>query len=100
MIVRANVPDTLEPGFLEIFLDNYKETERVYPTLYDTRTSQKQDERVSAMTGFGYPTPKAEQAPIDYEDPVLMYQTVFTHIVYSKGFKVSREAIDDDQYNI
>lgn len=100
MINRAATPDLLEPGFLEIFLDNYKETERVFTTLFASRDSKKQDEKVSAMTGFGYPTPKTENAPIDYEDPILMYATTFTHVVYAKGFKVSREARDDDQYNI
>jgi len=100
MILRAQIPHELEPGFLEIFLDNYKETERVYTTLFEVRSSEKQDERVSAFTGFGYPVAKAENAPIQYEDPIQMYDTVFTHVVYAKGFKVSREAMDDDQYNV
>jgi len=100
MILKANIGDTLEPGFLSIFLDSYKETERVYTSLFTVKSSDKQDERISAFSGFGYPVPKAENAPITYEDPVQMYDTVFTHIVYAKGFKVSREALDDDQYNI
>ena len=100
MITRSLAPDTLEPGFLEIFVDNYKETERVYPSIFDVRSSSKQDERVSAFSGFGYPTAKTEGAPIDYEDPVQMYDQTFTHVVYAKGFKVTREAIDDDQYNV
>jgi phage major head subunit gpT-like protein len=100
MILKANIGDTLEPGFLEIFLDNYKETERIYTSLFNVKSSMKQDERISAFTGFGYPVPKSENAPISYEDPVQMYDTVFTHITYAKGFKVSRESLDDDQYNI
>ena len=100
MITRSLAPDTLEPGFLELFVDNYKETERVYPQIFDVRSSSKQDERVSAFSGFGYPVAKTEGAPIDYEDPVQMYDQTFTHVVYAKGFKVTREAIDDDQYNV
>ena len=100
MLLKTNIGDTLEPGFLEIFLDNYKETERIFTALFSVKSSTKQDERISAFTGFGYPVPKPENAPITYEDPIQMYDTVFTHVVYAKGFKVSREAIDDDQYNI
>ena len=100
MLDRSLVPDTLEPGFLEIFVDNYKEKERVFTSLFKVRDSSKQDERISGFTGFGFPTQKSAGAPIDYEDPVQMYSKTFTHVVYAKGFKVTREAIDDDQYNI
>ena len=100
MINRSYVPDTLEPGFKEIFLDNYAETERVYPSFFKVMDSQKQTERFSEMSGFGYPVAKAEGAPIDYEDPVQGYDTTLTHVVFAKGFKVTREAIDDDQYNV
>lgn len=100
MILRSDIPHELEPGFLQIFLDNYDEKERKALPLFDQRTSKKQDERISAMTGFGFPVQKGENAPISYEDPVQMYDTVFTHVTWAKGFKVSREAMDDDQYNI
>ena len=100
MLQRANTPDLLEPGFRQIFLDNYKETERVFTSLFNVMTSSKQTERVSAFSGFGYPVPKAENEPISYEDPQQMYDNTFSHVVYAKGFKVSREAMDDDQYNV
>ena len=37
---------------------------------------------------------------LDYEDPLKMYRTVYTHLKYTKGFKVSQELVEDDQHNV
>ena len=100
MADRASFGDLLEPGFRQIFDDNYKETERVFTTLFEVLNSTKQDEKDTAVTGFGLLVRKDENGPIAYEDPVQMYDVTYTHIVYAKGFKISREMYDDDQYNI
>lgn len=97
---RSNFGDLLEPGFAEIYNDAYKENERIYTQLFHVKNSQKQDERESGVTGFGLLTQKAENAPIDYEDPIQMYDVLYTHLTYAKGFKISKELYDDDQYNV
>lgn len=97
---RSTFGDLLEPGFAEIYNDAYKETERVFPQVFRVGNSQKQDERESGVTGFGLLTAKAENAPIDYEDPIQMYDVLYTHTTYAKGFKISKELYDDDQYNV
>jgi phage major head subunit gpT-like protein len=97
---RSGFGDLLEPGFREIFDDNFKEKEQVFPQLFHVNTSAKQDEKDSAVSGFGLMQETAEGAPIDYEDPVQMYDVTYTHLKYTKGFKVSREMYEDDLYNI
>jgi len=97
---RSNFGDLLEPGFNQIYNDAYQETERLFTQIFRVQTSSKQDERDSAVSGFGLLTQKAEQAPIDYEDPVQMYDVLYTHLTYGKGFKISKEMFDDDQYNV
>lgn len=98
--LRSGFGDLLEPGFNQIYNDAYKELDRVFTSVFRVQDSSKQDERDSAVTGFGLLTQKTENAPIDYEDPIQMYDVVYTHLTYAKGFKVSKEMYDDDQYNI
>lgn len=97
---RSTFGDLLEPGFLEIYNDAYAEVDRVFTNVFRVKSSGKQDERESAVTGFGLLTVKGENAPIDYEDPIQMYDVLYTHVTYAKGFKISKELMDDDQYNV
>lgn len=97
---RSDFGDLLEPGFREIFDDRYNEVAQVLESLFHMNSSAKQDERDSAVTGFGQMVETAEGAPIDYEDPVQMFDKVYTHLKYTKGFKVSKEMFEDDLYNI
>lgn len=100
MAVKSSFGDLLEPGFRKIFNDAFKELDRVYTSVFRMNTSTKQDERDSAVSGFGLLVPKAAGAPIQYEDPVQMYDVLYTHVTYAKGFKIEKELYDDDQYNI
>ena len=97
---RQHFGDLLEPGFLEIFNDNYKEPDRIAKKVFTYKTSTKQDERFSSITGFGQLTVKTENAPIDYDDPIQGYDRLLSHATYAKGFKISKELWDDDQYNM
>jgi phage major head subunit gpT-like protein len=100
MANKQTFGDILEPGFRKIFNDAFKETERVFTKLFKVNTSTKQDERDSGVTGFGLLVPKGPGQPIQYEDPVQMYDVIYTHVTYAKGFKIEKELFDDDQYNI
>lgn len=97
---RASWPDLLEPGFREIFDDAFTEEEQVFPKLFHVNSSSKQDEKDSAATGFGMMQLTGEGEAVDYEDPLQMYDVTYTHRKYTKGFKVSEELYEDDQYNI
>ena len=97
---RSSFGDLLEPGFAQIYNDAYKELDRIFTNVFMVKSSSKQDERESGVTGFGLLTVKNENAPIDYEDPVQMYDTTYTHLKYSKGFKISLEMYEDDLYGI
>lgn len=100
MASKSSFGDILEPGFRKIFNDAFKETERVFTSVFRINNSAKQDERDSAISGFGLLVPKPAGQPIQYEDPVMMYDVLYTHITYAKGFKIEKELYDDDQYNI
>ena len=98
--LRANFGDLLTPGFRKIFDDNFKEVPSTMEKLFHVNTSDKDTEKDSAVTGFGYPVLTPEGGNTDYEDPIQMYDVTYTHVKYTKGFKVSREMWEDDLYNI
>lgn len=97
---RANFSDLLEPGFRKIFDDRYEEIPQVFPQIFHIETSDKQDEKDSAVSGFGYFNVTGEGEQVDYEDPVQMYDVRYTHAKYTKGFKVSEEMYEDDLYRV
>ena len=100
MALRANFGDVLEPGLRKIFDDKFKEMPEVFSSIFHVNSSSTDTERDSAMTGFGLLVKTAEGAPISYEDPVQMYDTIYVHNKYTKGFRVSEELVEDDRYNV
>ncbi len=100
MATRATFGDLLEPVFRKIFDDKFQEIDSMFPSIFHVNTSSKQDERDSAVTGFGYMVETDEGEQITYEDPIQMYDKRYVHKKYTLGFKVSREAYDDDLYNV
>lgn len=100
MADRTDFGDLLEPGFREIFDDKFKEVPMVMEQVFHVNDSSKQDENDSAVSGFGLLTLTPPGGAISYEDPVQMYNKTYTHLKYTKGFKITRELYEDDQYNI
>lgn len=99
-VTRAHFGDLLTPGFRKIFNDRYEEVPMVMDKIFKINESTKDTEKDSAVSGFGLAQQTAEGAPIDYEDPVQMYDKTYTHLKYSKGFKITLEMYEDDLYNI
>lgn len=100
MAVRSDFPDILEPGFRKIFNDAYKEKPTQYEKVFNVLSSTKQDERDSSVSGFGLFDEHSEKEALHYEDPVQGYDVRYVHKKYAKGFRVTEEAVDDDQYNV
>lgn len=98
--IRGNFKDELDPAIRQIFLDRYTEEPQVMPEVFNVVSSTKDSETDSATTGFGMLIETSELGALDYEDPVKMYKTVYSHKKYTKGFKVSKELMEDDQHNV
>lgn len=100
MALRSSFADLLEPGLRKIFDDKYQEIQEMYSQVFNVQSSDKSEEKDSAVSGFGLLDQTGEGDPITYEDPVQMYDTTYVHLKYTKGFKVSEELYEDDMYNI
>lgn len=97
---RSSFGDLLEPGFLEIYDDAYTELPMMFEKIFNVKNSSKQDEKESGVSGFGLLQQTGEGSPVDYEDPVQLPDVRYTHLKYTKGFKVSEEMQEDDLYNV
>lgn len=98
--IRGNFQDVLDPAIRQIFFDRYEQESQVMPQVFNVLTSDRDVETDSAVSGFGKLQQTNELGALDYEDPVQMYKTTYTHLKYTKGFKVSQELLEDDQHNI
>ena len=100
MAVSEQWAELLEPGLKAIF---YLQTEALaassrIPMLYNVVTSTKAQEHflgAGAMSDW-----QTYEGAIEYDDFDQGYKTTLTHAEYTKGFKVERKLVDDDQYNI
>lgn len=100
MLTRSQARDLLEPGLREVYDDAFQEEPLVYPRIFNMLSSSKQDETDTGFTGFKLHTVKTENASLEYDDPIQMYDVTYVHDEYSLGFKVSEVLWEDDQYNV
>ena len=99
MARRSNFGDLLEPGLRAILFEKYQAIPQQYSKVFNVLNSSKQDETDSGISGFGQFDNQTETGALTYEDPLQGYDVSYTHQKFSKGFKVSQEMVDDDQYN-
>ena len=92
--------DILEPGFRQIFFNQYAQIPTTYDKIFHVLKSTKQDEYDSSVSGFGRLVETTEGAPVTYENLLQEYDTYYTHKKYTKGFQVTREMWEDDQYGV
>ena len=97
---RALFADTLAPELAEVFFDRYEAEPEMMPSIFKVKTSDRDKEIESAVSGFSLLIQTGELGPLDYEDPNQMFRTQYNHLKYTKGFKVSQELWEDDQHNV
>lgn len=97
-ITTGNHPKSLWPGVKAFFGKTYAEKPLVCDMVFDKMTSDKAYEEVVEETGFGLAPQKAEGASVSYDTDAQGYVTRFTNVTYGLGAIITREAIDDNQY--
>jgi hypothetical protein len=98
LITRSTMPDFLWPGIQAIFGQNYEKLDREYSRIFDVRRSTKAYERVTEATGLGLAAVKPEGGSIIYDAPGQGPTNVFTHVTYGLGYVITREMVEDNQY--
>lgn len=96
--IAEHFGDLLTAGFRKIFEDQFNLIPSMLPDLYNMQSSDKPEEKDSAVGGFG--DFNTFEGTISYDEVYQQYDKVYTPSEFAKGFKVQRRLFDDDLYNI
>lgn len=100
IITTSNFAKALWPGVNAWYGKSYAEYPTEWTSLVDTNSSRKRYEEDIGVTSFGLASSKEEGSGVAYDTERQAYLTRYTHVVYALGFMVSREAFDDDLYDV
>lgn len=98
VISTGSIAKLLWPGLNARWGANYTEFPKEYTDLVDTFSSDMTYEEDQEMTGFGLAPIKAQGMPTQYDTMQQGVTTRYTHVAFGLGFIITREAIDDNQY--
>lgn len=100
VINSGSFAKALWPGVNAWYGKAYNEYETEYDKLFDKFTSSKAFEEDVGVSSFGLAVLKSEGSPISYDSERQAFITRFQHAVYALGFIITREMMEDDQYDV
>jgi hypothetical protein len=98
VITTGNHPKALWPGINAWFGASYKEHPEEFREIFAVEKSSKNYEEEVALSGFGLAAIKAEGAAVSYDSETQGFTKRYSHTVYGLGYVVTREEMDDGQY--
>jgi len=100
IIASSNFAKALYPGVNSWYGRAYDEYSVEWTGLFDEMNSSRAYEEDVGTSGFGLAAEKAEGAAISYDEETQAFQTRYNHTVYGLGFIITREMVEDDQYDL
>lgn len=100
VITSSTFAKALWPGVNAWYGKAYSEYPQEWVELFEKYTSKKAFEEDVGLSSFGYAYVKPEGSPINYDTERQGFTTRYNHVVYALGFIVTREAYEDDQYEV
>ena len=100
IITTSSFAKSLWPGVNSWYGMAYDEYEPEWSKLFEKNTSRKAFEEDVGTSGFGLLAIKPEGSPIQYDSARQTFITRYQHLVYALGMIITREAVDDDQYDV
>ena len=97
-ITSGSAARLLQEGVKKVWDAASKEWEPIYTQLYKTDSSSKAYELTVQMENMGLASVKTEGDDITLDSFRQSFAPKFVHVAYGKGFIVTREAKDDNQY--
>jgi hypothetical protein len=98
VITTGAHPKELWPGIVAFFGETYKEHPEEFSQIFDRVTSDKAYEERVANTGLGLASVKGQGQSVSFDDTKQDYVARLTNVVYAIGAIITREAIEDGQY--
>lgn len=100
IINSSSFAKALWPGINAWYGKEYNEYEVEHDKLFEKFTSGKAFEEDVGQSGFGLAVVKPEGASISYDTERQGFITRYNHVVYGLGFVITREMVEDDQYDV
>lgn len=100
IINSSSFAKALWPGVNAWYGKSYGEYEVEFTKLFDKYTSTKAYEEDVGLSSFGLAIQKPEGAPIQYDTERQGFTTRYAHAVFALGFMITREMMEDDQYDV
>ena len=100
VINSGSFAKALWPGVNAWYGKSYNDYSVEYTDLFDKFTSSKAFEEDVGISSFGLAVQKAEGSPITYDTERQGFITRYQHVVFALGFIITREVMEDDQYDV
>ena len=100
VITTGNISRLLVEGVKNVFGQAYDQHGKQWDMLYDQEQSRKAFEQDQQFEGFGLAPVKLEGAGVAYDSQQEGFSPKFQNLTYAKGFIVTKEAMDDNLYNL
>lgn len=100
VINSGSFAKALWPGVNAWYGKSYNEYEVEFEKLFDKYTSSKAYEEDVGLSSFGLAIQKTEGGAIQYDQERQGFTTRYTHAVFALGFIITREIMEDDQYDV
>lgn len=96
--LRSNVAQLYTPIYDKFLLSTYKEETQIHPKVFDVIMDTTKEYKYDDISGLGAWVSASEGSSGGYDDAVLGYPKTLTPAKVWKKFKVSFEAVDQDEY--
>jgi hypothetical protein len=100
LINTGSFSKALWPGVNAWYGKAYDEFPVEWTDLFDKYTSRKGFEEDVGISSFGLAQIKPEGTAVNFDTETQGFITRYTHITYALGFIVTKEAFEDDQYDV
>lgn len=96
----SRLAELLYPGIAQIFGHKYNEHKPMYKEFFNIKKSDKAFEKEQGITSLPTAAIKEQGDEISFTDIFQGYQKEYIHDTYGLGVTITREMVEDDQYNI
>lgn len=100
VINSSSFAKDLWPGVNTWYGEAYNQYPVEWDKLFEKNTSRKAFEEDVGTSHFGLAVAKSEGSPVTYDAARQGFTSRYQHVVYALGFIITREAFDDDQYDV
>ncbi len=98
--IPENFGEILEPGLREVFFAGYGDVPETYSKIYNVFDSAQSYEQDQDIVGLGDWEQIDDGDILQLDEMEEGYSVTYEHLTYKKGFKVTRDMLEDDRYHV